>query len=270
MNDRLVVGTFIREQRLRAVPENFPDLRRRRRHVGHLSQSDVAELAGISVTVVGQVENGRYANLNPSLIRKLALALRLSPHQQQYVLNFIQQPSPHERREEYEAVPASVRSVVDASEPNPALIVNPRFDILYWNRSATGLLADFGKVSPAQRNVVVSMFGVPEMRVAWEDWESNARNIVAGLRMQASLHAAFRDAIHELADGMSHADASFATWWAEEEPLVRPHREKRFLHPRLGSMRLYQTVSEILGNPHLSLIVYTPMDEETARLFQEL
>lgn len=266
---RQAIGSYLRQQRLGAAPDQFAQLKRRRRHVAHLTQGDVAELAGVSTAVVAQVENGRYANLNPSLVQKLGQALGLSENKKEYLINFLQRSNGHLHVQPDE-LPMSVRSVVDMAEPNPAVLINARFDILYWNRGATMMLTDFGKLPVSQRNVVVSMFCVPGMRVSWKDWESNARNIVAGLRMQASHQPAFRDAINELAGEMSRVDPLFKRWWSSEDPAIQPHREKDFDHPRLGPMRLYQTVSAILGSPHLSIIVYTPRDEETERLFREL
>ena len=267
--DRQAVGTFIRQQRRSVAPGEFPQLIRRRRHVVHLTQGDLAELAGVSHSVVAQVENGRYANLSPTLVQKLCQALDLPANHQQYLMNLVHstpslQPSPPDE------IPASVRSVVDAAEPNPAMLLNPRFDIVYWNSGATRLLTDFGKLPEGQRNVAVSMFCVPEMRIAWKNWESNARNIVAGMRMQASLRPTYRDAINDLANDLSCIDPLFAAWWKNVDPLVQPLREKDFEHPRVGLLRVYQTVSDVVGCPHLSLLVFTPRDARTAQLFREL
>lgn len=267
--DRGAVGSFIRQQRRNAAPDRFPQIKQRRRHVPHLTQGDLAELAEVSIALVAQVENGRYRNLNPGLVQKLSRALQLPENQEQYLQNFLQQSNGNHDLHA-EELPLSVRSVVDMAEPNPALIIDARFDILYWNRSATMLLTDFAKLPIGLRNVAVSMFCVLEMRLAWTDWESNARNIVSGLRMQASLHPAYWEAIHALADDLARSDPLFKRWWSSEDPMLQPHREKDFHHPRLGTMHLHQTVSEVLGSTHLSLLVYTPGDEETERLFREL
>jgi transcriptional regulator with XRE-family HTH domain len=268
MAERRAVGAYLRQQRQRATPDGFPTLARRRRHVPYLSQSDLAELAGVSVSLIEQVENGRYDNLNAGVVQRLADALDLSRQQQQYLLNYLSPVRAHPDRQDAE-VPASVRSLVDATDPNPAIVADARFDILYWNRGATRMIADFDRMPRHQRNVLLSMFGAPEMRAAWDDWEGNARLLVAGLRMQGSLHPAYRESIHELAAQLSRQDAQFREWWASEEPASRPNPEKEFFHPELGRLRLYQTVSEVLGHPHLSLVVYTPRDEETARRFRE-
>jgi transcriptional regulator with XRE-family HTH domain len=268
MAERQAVGAYVRQQRQRARPDAFPALTRRRRHVVHLSQGDLAELAGVSVSLIEQVENGRYDNLNPGLVLRLALALGLSLDEQQYLLNYLL-PVRFHLNGQQDQVPAAVRSLVDATDPNPAVVADARFDILYWNRGATRMIADFGALPREQRNVLVSMFCVPEMRTAWDDWEGNARLMTAGLRMQGSLHPHYREAIHELAAFLADSDPQFREWWASEEPATRPNPEKVLYHPEFGRLRLYQTVSEVMGHTHLSLIVYTPRDEETARRFRE-
>jgi transcriptional regulator with XRE-family HTH domain len=268
MPERQAVGSYLRQQRRRATPGAFPALGQRRRHVSHLSQSDLAELADVSVSLIEQVENGRYDNLNPALVQRLALALGLSLDEQQYLLNFLHPVRIHPNGNDG-TVPAAVRSLVDATDPNPAVVIDARFDILYWNRGATRMIADFGAIPREQRNVLINMFCFPGARTAWEDWEGNARIMTAGLRMQASLHPHYRDAIHELASSLADRDPQFREWWATEEPAARPSPEKEFFHPEFGRLRLYQTVSEVIDNPHLSLIVFTPRDEETARRFRE-
>jgi len=267
--ERQRVGAYVRQQRQRASPGRFPGLRNRRRHVSYLTQADLAELAGVSVSLVAQVERGRYANLNLPLVQRLVEALDLGDDQRRYVQSLVQpaeEPAPAEPRE----VPKAVRSVIDTCAPNPAMVLNPRFDILYWNLGAARMLIDFGEVAEPERNLAVAMFCVPELRARWGEWAHTARSVVASLRMQASLHTSYRVAIHELAADLSREDPLFARWWAEEDPQLALDRERDFHHPRLGTLRLYQTVSEVLGSPHLTLLQFAPRDEETGRALQQL
>jgi transcriptional regulator with XRE-family HTH domain len=254
---------------MRAAPDRFPGLQNRRRHVEHLTQADLAELAGVSVSLVAQVERGRYDNLNLALLRRLVDALDLGDDHQRYVQHMVQlgeEPAP----EAPDDVPESVRSVVDTCGPSPAMVLNPRFDVLYWNAAAAGMIIDFGQLPEAERNLVVAMFCVPEMRARWAEWAHSARNMVSSLRMQASLHPAYRASIDELAGDLSREDPLFARWWAEEDPQLSLDRERDFYHPRLGTLRLYQTLSEVPGSPHLSLLQFSPRDEETGHALEQL
>jgi transcriptional regulator with XRE-family HTH domain len=263
------VGAYFRRQRQRATPDRFPDLRNRRRHVAHLTQADLAELAGVSISLVAQVERGRYDNLNLPLVQRLVDALGLGDGHRRYVQHLVQ-PAAEPAPEEPDDVPESVRSVVDTCGPSPAMVLNPRFDVLYWNAGAAGMIIDFGQLPDAERNMVVAMFCVPEMRARWGEWADTARSVVASLRMQAGLHPAYREAIHELAGDLSRADPLFARWWAEEDPQWSLGRERDVHHPRLGTLRLYQTMSEVLGSPYLTLLQFSPRDEETRHALEHL
>jgi transcriptional regulator with XRE-family HTH domain len=271
--DRQTIGDFLRQRRLSLQPDRFAALIKRRRHVDHLTQTDLAELAGVSVAVVAQVETGRYENINPALVLRLSRALQLDQDQERYLLNFLQPvPAPvaGHASPPQSNVTAGIRSVVDNAEPNPAVLINARFDILYWNLSATKLLGDFGAMPADKRNVLWSMFGVPEMRQVWVGWESNARNMVAGIKMIASFNPVYRPSINSLVAELCQADPDFRRFWAEEDPGMQPNMEKGYIHPRLGPMQLFQTVTEIMGSPDLSYILFTPGDKATEALFRQL
>lgn len=266
---RREVGVFLRHHRLQTDPARFPQLVQRRRHVSHLTQSDLAELADVSDAVVAQVENGRYENLNTALVVKLAVALELAPNQEQYLLNFLQpqngnlEPAPQE-------LPAMLRSVVDSSMPNPAMVITPHFDIVHWNENAARMLGDFGKMPPERRNIAVQMFTEPVMRDWWIDWEFNARNMVGGLRMFMSQNPVYREDIQRLALRLCAIDLKFREWWASVDPTLEPNRDKDFTHPEFGIMRIYQTVGMVFGSPHHSLLLFTPRDEETEVAFRRM
>jgi|GEM_PF-3413886 len=267
-DDRQTIGSFIRQQRMRAHPGDFPSLAIRRRHVHHLTQDDLAELAGLSVAVVAQIETGRYENLNPGVISRLAEALRLNWEQEQYLLNFLQAQPSHEPSAS--EITDGIRSVVDQAEPNPAILMNARFNILYWNSAATKLLGNFDQMPEPQRNVLWSMFSLPQMREVWERWETNARNMVAGFKMVASRNPAWRPSMHQLADELCTTCPDFARFWREEVPAMQPVMEKTYNHPHFGSMHVFQTVTEIAGSPDLSYIILTPADTHTRSIFENM
>ncbi|MGC4105864.1 MAG: helix-turn-helix transcriptional regulator [Thermomicrobiales bacterium] len=263
------IGVFLRQQRRKTRPEQFPELTKgRRRHVHYVTQSDLAALADISVTTVEQIESGRYPNVNPAVVKRLCQALNLSPESQAYVLSLFQ--TPDEGIPPSTHIPDSVKSVVDLSEPNPAVLITPRFDIVYWNPASTRLLTDFAHLPEEMRNVVVTMFCIPEMRTVWVDWEAYARSLVAGMRMMTSQIPSYRAANLRLAADMCARDPLFAEWWQEEGPEVNPTEVKDFLHPRAGMLHLYQTVSQVLGAEHLSLIQFTARDAETRQALERM
>ena len=262
------IGAFLRAQRMNTAA---PDLYKssRKRHRPYMTQQELAEKADVSVVLIGQVESGRYQNLNAAILSRLCRALELSSTEERYVVRLLSPPA-EKVVDLYPEVPPFVRAIVDAAEPNPAMIITPRFDIIYWNQATTRLMMDFATVPREMRNVVASMFGIPQMREMWVDWEKNARLLTAGLRMMMSQVPSFRKVIQEFADEMRARHPEFAQWWVEASPEMTPSREKDFIHPRVGMLHLYQTVSQVVGAEHLSFLQFTPRDAATAEAIKRM
>jgi len=264
---RREIGMFIRQQREARRASNFPGLIHRRRHVPHLTQADLAEIAGVSHALVAQVENGRYENLNPSILIRLAMALKLESHQEQYLLNYLQPPNGHVGSDE--EIPDMLRGLVRSSMPNPAMIITPVFDLVHWNENAVRLLGDFDAYPVDERNIVVQMFLNPVMRERWVAWETYARNIVSAVRMHSS-YATYRDRILRLVSYVSARDAQFREWWESDLPKLTPDHVKDFVHPEYGSLHIFQTVGAVLGSPNHFFLLMTPRDADTEAVFRRL
>lgn len=259
---QMAIGSFVRQQRQKACPEEFPVLVRRRRHVSHLTQADLAELAGVSEAAIAQIESSRYPNLNANILGRISQALNLNPTHHHYLLSLLNTPSGYYSGED--EIPERVKALVDAAEPNPAVVANACFDILYWNDNAIKLLGDFAWVPPEERNVISNMFCVPASKELWVDWPDYVQSLVAGLKMQYSRVPDYRDRITTLVTRISKESEEFARLWDTVDPFMVPPPEKDVQHPAAGRLRLYQTVSEVVGAPYLFIIQFTPRDDETA------
>jgi transcriptional regulator with XRE-family HTH domain len=257
-----IIGSFLRQQRQRADPDAFPVLGQRRRHVPHLTQADLAQLAGVSEAAIAQIESSRYPNLNANMLSRISQALKLEPMQHHYLLSLLSGPSGYYSVED--EIPARVKAVVDTAEPNPAAVVNACFDILYWNGGATSMIGDFSRMPPDGRNVIVNMFSMPESKALWVDWADYVVHLVAGLKMQYSRVPDYRERISRLVTKMTLESEEFARLWESVDPFIIPPPEKEIDHPVAGRLRLYQTVSEVVGAPHLFIIQFTPRDDESA------
>ncbi len=265
LEQRRQIGAYLRSQRLR-LDGRLHGPARDRRHVAHLTQSGVAELAGVSEVLVAQIETGRYPNLNERVLGKLARALRLAPHQHAYLRNLLWAPLAPNPPAMSDLAPGAC-SVVDAAMPVPAFVSDCCFNLLYWNPALVAMLGDFARLPTADRNVIWSMFTDPAMRQRWTDWEGNAQNLVAALRMQRSIFPQWAAEFDSLVEWLRTASEQFAAWWETTDPLLNPVHDKEYDHPDVGPLRIFQTAASVTGAPELAIVHMTPRDEETRAKF---
>jgi PAS domain-containing protein len=86
--------------------------------------------------------------------------------------------------------------ILAASEPNPALVVNRRYDVLQANDAALRLLAFFAPAWRGKNNVALMLFSPDGLRLAVANWDEVAIHIVHRVRSELGASRA-RDADDE-------------------------------------------------------------------------
>ncbi|MFI8528620.1 hypothetical protein ACIGB8_29475 [Promicromonospora sukumoe] len=149
-----------------------------------------------------------------------------------------------------------MRTFIDAIDPVPAMLQGPRMEVLAWNRAATVLLADFGAMKPADRNIARWLFLDPTTRTRYPDWESIAAPTVAALR--AAYNPGKPDAaLEKLVGELSVASEEFARYWADYRLFKHAHGTKRIFHPTVGVMSLNYETLHLPDSGGLFLSAYT-------------
>jgi len=85
--------------------------------------------------------------------------------------------------------------ILEASEPNPTLVVNRRYDILRANEAAVSLLSFFAPTWKGKNNVARMMLSPEGLRPAIVNWSEVAGHVLR--RLRAELGAGVRDAADE-------------------------------------------------------------------------
>ena len=104
-----------------------------------------------------------------------------------HLYNLAQQTPPAVFPTSNETVNPILQHVLDRLECSPATILDARWNVIAWNRAAE-ILADFGKFSVHERNVIRIMFTNKEFRKTFPDWESAAQGMVARFRYQPAVN----------------------------------------------------------------------------------
>ncbi|SEP97372.1 Helix-turn-helix domain-containing protein [Streptomyces sp. yr375] len=232
------LGAFLKARRARLTPRavGLPETDGPRKVAG-LRREEVAHLAAISVDYYTRLEQGR-VQASAAVLATLARALRLDDDQQTYLYEIAGKTDarPRRRRAAQRVRPAA-RRLLDQLTETPVLVLGTRMDILAWNHAATALYTDFAGVPAARRNYVHLLFTDRALRALHVEWEHDARDAVAALRMEAAKDPD-DPALTRLVGELSVQDADFRTWWAEHRVNSAGHGTKRYRHSAVGDLTL--------------------------------
>ena len=263
------LGTFLRDRRMKLDPAAFGFPVGRRRTPG-LRREEVAQRANISPTWYAWLEQGRGGAPSADVLDRLARALMLADVEREhlFLLGLGRPPEAHYRKSE--GVTPRLQRVLDALDPNPALIRTATWDVIAWNRAASVLLMDYGALPPEQRNMLRFVFLDPRARSAHYDWESAARLVLGAFRIESARAGAAAD-VEPLVDELRRLSPEFDAMWRDNE-IVRPHLDtvKHIRHPVIGPIAYEISAFSVDGRPDLTLLVYNATTPEDAERFASL
>lgn len=260
------LGEFLRSRREAVRPEDVGLPAGPRRRTPGLRRAEVATLAGVSVDYLIRVEQGRDTNPSPQVLAALAEALRLSEAELDHlrILSSLShgtelcpaaQPAAREVR-------PTVRALLDALEPAPAVVLNHLGDQLAWTEGYARLIGPVGLLEGPRPNLVLHAFLDPRARTAYPDWDDVATALATELLAEGR-HPG--DDVSDLADQLlDEAGEDFASRW-DGPGLAAPRTGVRALaHPDVGVLRLAFEVLALPDGDRQRLVVHLPADEATA------
>jgi transcriptional regulator with XRE-family HTH domain len=231
-------GAFLKARRAQLSPHDvgLPDTDARRKVAG-LRREEVAQLAAISVDYYTRLEQGR-VQVSATALATLARALRLDEDQQAYLYEVAGKTDARPRRRRpLQRMRPAMRRLLGQLTQTPAIVLGRRMDILAWNPMAAALYTDFGQFPAAQRNYLRLLFTDSVVRGLHPEWEHNARDAVAALRMEAAADPGDPE-LAWLVGELSVADPDFRVWWAEHRVRSASYGTKRYRHRVVGDLTL--------------------------------
>ncbi|MGS2642462.1 MmyB family transcriptional regulator [Streptosporangium sp. LJ11] len=127
--------------------------------------------------------------------------------------------------------------MLDQLTATPAVVLGKRLDILEWNAGAAALYTDFSQLTADRRNYLRLLFTDPIIRDMHLEWEHDARDAVAALRMESAADPGDPE-LARLVGELSVRDADFRTWWAEHRVNNAVYGTKRYRHRLVGGLTL--------------------------------
>jgi transcriptional regulator with XRE-family HTH domain len=262
------LAQFVRSRRERCDPARIgiPVLGRRR--TPGLRREEVATRAGVSITWYTWLEQARPIRASRQVLSSLADALVLDEVERTHLFRLASEvPPPGTTAGAWSrGLPAAYDLLLEHLEPNPAFVVDPRFDIWAWNRSCDVLYGDLSVLPAGRRNVLWLTFTSDLVKELWSDWERHALEAIALFRTQAG-EGILAPELAGLVAELSTECPEFGRLWERRDVAPFVAGERSMTHPVLGPLRL-QAAKLHVASEDKTLVVHLaePGSDTAARL----
>lgn len=255
---RAELSEFLKSRRARVSPESAGLPSGRRRRTPGLRREEVADLAGVGLTWYTWLEQGRDIRVSPDVLSGIARALRLEPAERAHLFRLAGH-APPASESAGDIISPRLRRMLDAWDPYPAHITGRRRDVVAWNR-ASEAINSWSQLPDGRRNTLWFMFMTNLARQMLVNWEQEAALSVAAFRAEAGRDLS-QPAYQELITDLLEGSPDFAVLWARQDVRARQEGLKPFRHPELGHFDLEYTSFQVVDQPSLRLLLYTPADD---------
>jgi transcriptional regulator with XRE-family HTH domain len=254
------LAAFLRSRRERITPEQAGLPPGGRRRTPGLRREEVAQLAGVGVTWYTWLEQGRDINASDQVLDSIADTLQLDPHERAHMFTLAGSPRVVAVRE-CVALSSSIHAIMRQLEPMPAVVVNPRLDMLGFNRAYERLF-DLDEIPLEDRNSILLLFTHPRWRTMLLDWQDAVPTVVAQFRTMMASHVA-EPWWKALLKRLLAESPEFEALWNRHDVTPVENRTKRFMHPRAGLLAFDYTHLYFGPGSQTRLSTYTPSNEDS-------
>lgn len=265
------LGQFLRERREALAPEQVGILSHRGRRTPGLRREEVAFLADIGAKWYARLEAGDDVRPSPATLSGIAIALRLSNAEVEYMLDLAglrQLPAADSGRSE---IPEPIRALVEGSHGISVTLNDRILTPLHWNDLAEVLYGHSAYADPVERNALVRSFSDPDfIEFLGDEREELVFRAVGMLRLNYSSPSPspFAGAVYEK---------------VKNEPLFQRAWRRRIVadqltgmqitvrqHALVGEIRAYavDVTTTLAGNFLIRTII--PADDEIRAKFDRL
>jgi transcriptional regulator with XRE-family HTH domain len=251
---RLLLGAFIRAHRER-LPVSVGQAGRRR--TPGWRREELAEAAGVGLTWITWLEQGRDVSASPAALARLAQALHLNPAERASLFDLAGRRDPAEPADPQAEITQHVLDLPGLLNV-PAYLLDHVWTARAWNPAATKLFT--GWLDPGvEKNLLRFVFLSDAARSLIADWPERAQRLAAEFRSDFSRRP--RDAaMQALVDELSVQSSLFARFWREQAVLHREGGERDFCLPQGGMVRYQQTTLVLAAQLEYKLVCLAPLD----------
>lgn len=256
---RKELGAFLRSKREQVSRAEFDLPPVGRSKVRGLRREEIAFLSGVSVTWYTWLEQGRDINPSRQVVDAVAVNLRLTSAEHDYVLGLAGfTPAPRSVPLAPAPVAPHVQHLLDALDPAPAFALTSHWDVAAWNRSYEGLFPGVALAPPERRNLLLFVFTDEYVRSMLPDWELTSRQFLAEYRAEAGARVGGPEHVR-LVEQLRLASPEFALAWDEHAIGRFASRRREFLHPNAGELAFEQVNLVPADAQDTHLVAYLPL-----------
>jgi transcriptional regulator with XRE-family HTH domain len=256
--DKRELGVFLRSRRERLRPQDAGLPPGGRRRTPGLRREEVAVLAHISTEYYARLEQGRAPRPSGEVLAGIAGALRLTAAESSH-LHILAGTAPARAGLHRRDVRPSILALLGRLPQTAAIVTSAVFEVLAWNDLAASLIADFGALSPEDRNLARMAFLGPARpaadRYGISDIAGFRHHVVMELRSALARYPA-DPAVSGLAGELRERSREFTRLWARNDVQAAPTLTKTFRHPAVGEVTV-DCDSLTLADRDQHLVLYT-------------
>ncbi len=265
---RQELAQFLRTRRERLSPEEVGLSAGSRRRTPGLRREELSQLAGMGVTWYTRLEQGQDIIVSPQVLESLARVFDLNAAERNHLFVLAREQVPADPYPLTSMISPQLQSILDSINV-PAYVINPRWDIVGWNKAMGRVFSDFEATSRHERNIPRSLFTNPLMRTLLRDWEKEARGILALFRASSDRYVRepwFKALVAEL----QQTSSEFREWWPQHDIQSTYTGKKELNHPMVGWLILQTSTFQVVDAPDLQMVIFTAAEAETARKLVQL
>ena len=255
------LGAFLRTKREQLRPEAPNGRHLARRRTPGLRREEVAERAGLSVDWYTRLEQDRATSPSVAVLEAVSTALQLNEGERKYLYRLARDSEPPPQRLSTQVHPALAAALAAITE-QPAIVFNPRHDILATNPLGEALFLGFNREGRFARNGPWFVFCDERALDLYPEYRRVARETVGSLRGAFARHPhdpTFLDLIAEL----TRCSSLFSELWRAQHVSDKTGTRKRFSHPYAGELELEMHSLTAIESPEQRMVLYVPRDERT-------
>ena len=265
---RQELAEFLRHLRERTAPRTLGiDTETTRRRTPGLRREEVCQLAGVGLSWYTWLEQGRDITPSGSVLDALALVFDLTAAERGALFDLAGVAIPAAAAPYATEASPELAAWVDALDPVPAWLSNPRTDVLAHTQAASAVVGMPEPGPDGLCNLLRSLLTEPGLDGSMRT--ETARSTLARFR---AAHARRYDdpGFRALIDELSHSSARFRELWPRHELLDAQQGTKVIEHPALGTLTLYHLQLIPTSDRELRLTQLVPADASTRRALGEV